>query len=58
MRYWRIIGSVAICAMAIGFDLHAQSDEAAVLLRQIDHLVYATPDLSAGVERIEALLEN
>ena len=56
MKHCRIIGSVAICAMATGFDLDAQSDDAAVLLRQIDHLVYATPDLSAGVERIEALL--
>jgi hypothetical protein len=56
VKLLRIIGSVAICAMAVGFDLDAQSDEAVVLLRQIDHLVYATPDLSAGVERIEALL--
>ena len=57
MKHCRIIiGSVAICAMATGFDVDAQSDDAAVLLRQIDHLVYATPDLSAGVERIEALL--
>jgi hypothetical protein len=56
VKHWRIIGSVAICTMAVGFDLDAQSDDAAVLLRQIDHLVYATPDLSAGVERIEVLL--
>ena len=37
-------------------SLDAQSGDAPVLLRQIDHLVYATPDLSAGVERVEALL--
>jgi hypothetical protein len=56
IRILPIVASVAVCAMAIGFDSDAQSDDATVLLRQIDHLVYATPDLSAGVERIEALL--
>ena len=56
MKHWRIIGPVAICALVTGFNLDAQSGDAALLLRQIDHLVYATPDLSAGVARAEALL--
>jgi hypothetical protein len=56
MNHWRVIGPVAICAMATGFNLDAQTGDTPVLLRQIDHLVYATPDLSTGVERIEALL--
>ena len=56
MQHWTIIGSLGLCVMATGGDLDAQSDDAAVLLRQIDHLVYATPDLSVGVERIEGLL--
>jgi hypothetical protein len=56
MKHWTIVGSVALCAVAAGFDANAQSREAAMLLRQVDHLVYATPDLAAGVERIEALL--
>ena len=34
----------------------AQSRDSAALLRTVDHLVYATPDLAAGVTQIEALL--
>jgi len=37
-------------------DSHAQSGEPRGLLSKIDHLVYATPDLAAGVKQVEALL--
>ena len=37
-------------------ESHAQSGDPRALLRTIDHLVYATPDLTAGVKQIEALL--
>lgn len=39
-----------------GGDLSSQSREAAFLLSRVDHLVYATPDLQAGIEQIERLL--
>ena len=37
-------------------DSDAQPRDSAALLHTIDHLVYATPDLTAGVKEIEALL--
>jgi len=37
-------------------DSHAQSGDPRGLLSKIDHLVYATPDLTAGVKQIEGLL--
>ena len=40
----------------MGVDSHAQTGDTAALLRAIDHLVYATPDLDAGVKQIESLL--
>jgi hypothetical protein len=35
---------------------HAQSRDSRALIGRLDHLVYATPDLSAGVRQIETLL--
>jgi len=37
-------------------ESHAQSRDQQGLLGRIDHLVYATPDLTTGVRQIEALL--
>lgn len=56
MKQWTTVVSVAMCAIAVAFDSHAQSGDATALLNQIDHLVYATPDLTAGITRVEALL--
>jgi len=55
MKQRTIVAAVTMWAIAIAFDSNAQSDNSA-LLRQVDHLVFATPDLSEGVSRIEALL--
>jgi hypothetical protein len=43
-----VAASIAIVA--------ARQDSTAPLLARIDHLVYATPDLQAGIDRIETLL--
>jgi hypothetical protein len=48
--------SAALFAMAMIVDARAQSGDTAGLLPRIDHLVYATPDLTAGVKQIETLL--
>jgi hypothetical protein len=51
MKYW--IGSLVamLGTMASGYPVQASPD----LLARVDHLVYATPDLKAGIERIEKL---
>jgi hypothetical protein len=56
MKWWGVVASAALCVMVMGVDPHAQSGNTPTLLRTIDHLVYATPELSAGVQRIQALL--
>ena len=48
--------SAALCAAAMWVDSHAQSRDPRTLLHRIDHLVYATPDLQAGIRHVEALL--
>src|SRR5262245_46770085 len=49
-----LAASVAACLVlsAVGRGQQSRGN----LLAQIDHLVYATPDLALGVERIERLL--
>jgi glyoxalase-like protein len=53
---WIVVTSVALCAIVMSVDSHAQSRDQQGLLGRIDHLVYATPDLTAGVKQIEASL--
>ena len=47
---------LATVLLVAGVDADAQPEGMGTLLRRIDHLVYATPDLAAGVQRIEGLL--
>jgi len=47
---------VALFVIVMSIDSRAQTRETPALLRTIDHLVYATPDLTTGVKQIEALL--
>ena len=60
--YERIMRSPALLTLAVlsaivmRVDSHAQPRDAHGLLGRIDHLVYATPDLTAGVQQIETLL--
>jgi glyoxalase-like protein len=56
MKAWSVVASAALFAMGMSVDPAAQVRDSAALLRTIDHLVYATPDLTAGVKQIEALL--
>lgn len=56
MNSWTVVSSAALCAIVMTVDPDAQSRDTAGLLRTIDHLVYATPDLAAGIRRIEGLL--
>jgi Glyoxalase-like domain len=56
MKSWKVPASAALCALVMSVDLHAQTRDTPALLRRIDHLVYATPDLTAGVKQVEALL--
>jgi hypothetical protein len=56
MKCQLLVGIAATVAIAAGVQSRAQSPETTVLLRRIDHLVYATPDLAAGIQRIEAML--
>lgn len=51
---WLICAALAACVL-VGARSGKCYQEQAVLSR-IDHLVYATPDLAAGVERVERLL--
>ena len=48
--------TVALFAVGMSVDPRAQPRDKAALLRSIDHLVYATPDLQTGVTQVEALL--
>ena len=49
-----------LCALAVmvaaGVESNTQSQDAAALLGKVDHLVYATPDLEAGVARVESVV--
>jgi hypothetical protein len=47
---------VAMSVVIAGVESGAQPSDKQTLLRRIDHLVYATPDLTVGIERIEALI--
>src|SRR6516225_5696846 len=51
--------SIAVVAATIGRHFippsRAQSKASAALLARVDHLVYATPDLNLGIDRIEKL---
>ena len=48
--------TAAAFAILMSVEPRAQPRDNTALLRTIDHLVYATPDLNAGVKQIEALL--
>src|SRR5262245_3298847 len=56
MKWWSLFASASLCTIVANVDSHAQSRDSRALLGRVDHLVYATPDLSAGVRQIEALL--
>lgn len=56
MKSWNAVASAVICTLVMIAGPDAQSRDAQALLGKIDHLVYATPDLTDGVKRIEALL--
>lgn len=56
MNWWTVATSVALFAIVLSVNARAQTRETSALLRTIDHLVYATPDLAAGVRHIETLL--
>ena len=56
MNSWTAATSTALFAIVMSINSHAQSSDPRGLLSKIDHLVYATPDLTAGVKQIEALL--
>ena len=56
VKSWMFLTSAALFAIVMSVDSHAQSRDQQGLLGRIDHLVYATPDLTAGVRQIEALL--
>jgi len=45
-----------VCVLVMSANTYAQTGDTPALLRTIDHLVYATPDLAAGVRHIEAVL--
>jgi hypothetical protein len=56
MNSWIVATSAALFAIVMTGEPGAQTRDTAALLRTIDHLVYATPDLTAGVKQIETLL--
>src|SRR5262245_37287646 len=56
MKSCSVVASAAICGIVLGIDTHAQARDNPALLRTVDHLVYATPDLAVGIRRIETLL--
>ena len=56
MRSPAVLTLAVLSAIVVTVDSRAQPRDADGLLRKVDHLVYATPDLQAGVERIEKLL--
>ena len=51
-----VVSTVALFAIVMSVEPRAQPRDDTALLRTIDHLVYATPDLAAGVKQVEALL--
>ena len=51
---WLICATLAACVL-MGVR-SGKCDQEKAVLTKIDHLVYATPDLAAGVERVERLL--
>jgi hypothetical protein len=53
---WRLIVSAALTALAVLPLAGAPAQSSDALLGLVDHLVYATPDLQRGVERIDTLL--
>ena len=51
---WLICAALTACVLVGARSGKCEQEKA--VLSKIDHLVYATPDLAAGVERIERLL--
>jgi alkylation response protein AidB-like acyl-CoA dehydrogenase len=47
---------IAVVALLILFASMAPAFEEVSLLSRVDHLVYGTPDLAAGIEKVERLL--
>ena len=56
MRKYCLLAAIVMMPFVSVAGSAAQSSDQQTLLRRIDHLVYATPDLTLGIERIEALL--
>jgi hypothetical protein len=52
----RLRVSTVLCVLVMSVNSYTQTRDTPALLRTIDHLVYATPDLTAGVRHIEAVL--
>ena len=51
---WLICAALAACVL---MEVRSgKCDQEKAVLSKVDHLVYATPDLAAGVERVERLL--
>lgn len=48
--------TLALVLVALNIAAHAQQPAASPLLARLDHLVYATPDLSLGIETVEKRL--
>ena len=51
-----VISFLALPVFLLAMASNAGTHNEAVRMSRIDHLVYATPDLAAGVERVEKLL--
>jgi len=51
-----VITLLALAVFLLAMASNAGPNNEAVRMSRIDHLVYATPDLAAGVERVEKLL--
>ncbi|HXF38464.1 MAG TPA: VOC family protein [Blastocatellia bacterium] len=51
-----VIPFLALAVFLLAMAGNASTHNEAVRMSRIDHLVYATPDLAAGVERVEKLL--
>jgi hypothetical protein len=56
MRKYCLLAAMVAMPFVSGAEPAAQSSDTQGLLRRIDHLVYAAPDLTLGIERVEALL--
>jgi len=52
-NFFIVFVGIAGCLLAGAFGKQQMKDE---LLNKVDHLVYATPDLAAGVDQVERLL--